>query len=152
MQFGGVNPIGSGARRRLRSHRGTGGHCVIVDRGGRRVDSASWGLNSEAFTGWLTRGERTCPGRAHVQMKPSWHAVTRQSSRKCSTVRRSCEIFLQTSGSMMATSSMRGHCGDAKTRSAESSSDLDSVPDAPPPAIWPLLRLQLEWEKALALY
>ena len=51
----------------------------------------------------------TFPGLAHVQTKPSWQAVTRQSSRKINTVSLSWAIFLHTSGSSSGTSSMRGH-------------------------------------------
>lgn len=41
-------------------------------------------------------------------MKPSWHAVKKQSSRKINAVNRSCAIFLQTSGSSSGHSSNRG--------------------------------------------
>ena len=53
--------------------------------------------------------DEVLPGLAHVQTYPSWHAVTRHSSLKTRAVRRSCDIFLLTRGSMTGTSWMRGH-------------------------------------------
>lgn len=38
-----------------------------------------------------------------------------QFSRKCITESRSCEIFLQTNGSMTGMSSIRGHCAVPKS-------------------------------------
>src|SRR6185503_14971051 len=48
------------------------------------------------------------PGRHHVQMTPSWHAVTIPSSRKIRAVSLSCDIFLHIKGSRSGHSSSRG--------------------------------------------
>lgn len=42
---------------------------------------------------------------------PSWHAVSRQSSRNINAVSRSCAIFLHTKGSNTGQSSNLGHAG-----------------------------------------
>ena len=42
---------------------------------------------------------------------PSWHAVSKQSSRNINAVNRSCAIFLHTKGSNTGQSSNLGHAG-----------------------------------------
>lgn len=60
------------------------------------------------------------PGRAQVQMSPSWQAVMMQSSMNTRTVSLSCAIFLHTSGSSSGTSCMRGHSVVPRTLAASS--------------------------------
>lgn len=57
----------------------------------------------------MVMGPTVWPGRAQVYTYPSWHAVTKQSSLKTSSVSRSWASFLQTSGSRTGHSSNRGH-------------------------------------------
>lgn len=63
-------------------------------------------------------GHTVFPGRAQVQMRPSWQAVMMQSSMKTRTVSLSCAIFLHTSGSSSGTSFMRGHSVVPRTLAA----------------------------------
>ncbi len=76
------------------------------------------------------------PGLAQVQTYPSWQAVTRHSSRKISSVRRSCAIFFMTSGSIRGTSFRRGHCWlPSRTWSAEEAAPTEAPAEDPAPPL-----------------